>query len=93
MRLLKFITPFIWMFPVCLVLAFMTWAGKFIDISLRPQQAILFVALAFTMLIIDIFMKYLLGKEKILAVWLLELTAIIILLVIIIPKMDQVHYV
>ena len=86
MKILKSITPFIWLFPVCIYLAFKTSAGSYIDYGLAPQRSVLFVSIGFTMLIVDVFAKYLIGKEKIGYVWLIELIILGILAAMIYPK-------
>ena len=89
MKLLKYFTPFILLFPVCIYLAFKTWAGGFYP-YLSPGRAVLFVSIGFTMVIADLFAKYLIGKEKLLYVWILEAVLLGILAVMIIPKINEI---
>ena len=93
MKLLKFITPFIFTFPGWMVLAFMTWLGKFTGYNLAPQKAVLFVAMGFTMLILDLFLKYLIGKGKIGYVWVIEIALFITLAIMILPRLQADIYV
>jgi hypothetical protein len=86
MKILKFFTPFIWLFPVCLYLAFKTSGGSYIVYGLAPQRAILFVSIGFTMIIVDLFAKYLIGKDKPGYVWLVEVIILGILAAMIYPK-------
>ena len=93
MKILKLITPFLWAFPVCIVLAVKTWMGDFTEVSLTPNRSALFIAMGFTMVIIDLFLKYLLGKDKLLHVWIAEAVIITALCLMIIPKINSVYYV
>ena len=86
MKILKLITPFIWLFPICIYLAFKTSGGSYIAYGLVPQRSVLFVSIGFTMLIVDLFAKYLIGKEKLGYVWLIELVILGILALMIYPK-------
>ncbi len=92
MKVLKFFTPFIFVFPVWMVLAAMAWLGKFEDYNLAPAQGILFIALGFTMVIVDLFIKYFIGKNKVQYVWFIEVVMIIILCIMIIPRISHVIY-
>lgn len=92
MKILKLITPFIWLFPICIYLAFKTSAGTYIAYGLAPQRAMLFVSIAFTMLIVDLFAKYLIGKDKIIYVWIIELIILGILALMIYPKYYEVTH-
>ena len=93
MKILKLITPFLWAFPVCLVLAVKTWMGDFVEVRLMPNRSALFIAMGFTMVIIDLFLKYLIGRDKIHYVWVIESALIIALCLMIIPKIYSEHYV
>jgi hypothetical protein len=90
MAFLKYITPFIWLFPVCIYLAFKTWSGAFIPYNLVPGRAVLFVSIGFTMIIADLFTKYLVGKQKLGYVWLIEAILLGILAVMLVPKINEV---
>ena len=92
MKILKYITPFIWLFPFCIYLAFKTSGGSYIVYGLAPQRSVLFVSIGFTMLIVDMFAKYLIGKEKLGYVWLIELIILGILAFIIYPKYYEVTH-
>ena len=92
MKILKYITPFIWLFPVCIYLAFKTSGGSFTVYGLAPQRSVLFVSIGFTMLIVDVFAKYLIGKEKPGYVWLIELIILGILIAIVYPKYYEVTH-
>ncbi|MCY7292007.1 MAG: hypothetical protein LH615_07475 [Ferruginibacter sp.] len=92
MKILKFITPFFLAFPVCIVLAVKTWMGDFTAVSLTPNKSALFIAMGFTMVIIDLFLKYLIGKDKIHYAWVIETAIIIILCIMIIPRIYSEHY-
>ncbi|MEO7310107.1 MAG: hypothetical protein ABIX01_06905 [Chitinophagaceae bacterium] len=91
MKILKLLTPFIWAFPVCIVLAVKTWQGHFAEINLTPNRSSLFIAFAFTMVIIDLFLKYLVSKDKIHYVWIIESVIIAILCIMILPKLFAVQ--
>lgn len=86
MKFLKYITPFIWFFPVCLFLSIKTWLGDFYEYNLPPGRAVLFISIGFTMLIVDVFAKYLIGKSKVGVVWLIELILLGVLAAMIVPK-------
>lgn len=90
MNLLKYITPFILLFPVCIYLAFKTWSGAFVQYNLGPGRSVLFVSIGFTMIIADLFAKYLIGKQKLGYVWLLEVVLLGILAVMLIPKINEI---
>ncbi len=93
MKILKFITPFLLAFPVCMVLAVKTWKGDYVAVNLLPNKSALFIAMAFTMVIIDLFLKYLIGKDKIHYAWVVESVLVIALCIMIIPKIYAVRYV
>ncbi len=92
MKILKSITPFIWLFPFCIYLAFKTADGSYVTYGIAPQRSVLFVSIGFTMLVVDIFTKYLIGKEKIGYVWLVELIVLGILIAIIYPNYYKVTH-
>jgi hypothetical protein len=92
MKILKFITPFIWLFPLCIFLAFKTSGGSYAVYGLAPQRAVLFVSIGFTMIIVDLFAKYLIGKEKLGYVWLIELIILGILIAMIYPRYYEVTH-
>jgi len=91
MKIIKFITPFLLAFPVCMILAVKTWMGAFVEVNLLPNKAALFIAMGFTMVIIDLFLKYLVGKDKIHYAWVIETVLVITLCVMIIPKIYAVR--
>lgn len=93
MKLLKFITPFIFAFPGWMTLAALTWLGKFETYNLIPMRGILFIAIGFTMLIIDLFLKYFIGKNHVYYVWIIEIIVFIILAIMIIPRFKAEIYV
>jgi len=93
MKTIKFLTPFILAFPVCIFFAIKTWLGHFTGISLYPNRSPLFIAMAFTMIIIDLFLKYLVGKDKVYYVWIIEAVVLIALCIMIIPKIYAEQYV
>jgi len=80
------------MLPICIVLAFKTWLGHFSNFNLGPSRSVLFVAIGFTMVIIDFFMKYLVGKDKIQYVWLIETIMVGALCVMIVPKILEMSH-
>lgn len=90
---MKFFTPFLLVLPAWMILAAMAWLGKFEDYNILPQQGILFIAIGFTMVIIDLFMKYFIGKDKIHYVWVIETIILGILCLMIIPKLNHIIYV
>ncbi len=92
MKILKYITPFIWLFPFCIYLAFKTSGGSYIAYGLAPQRSVLFVSIGFTMLIVDLFAKYLIGKQKLGFVWLVELIILGILIAMIYPQYYEVTH-
>jgi hypothetical protein len=89
MNTLRYVTPFLLLFPVCIYLAFKTWSGGFVP-YLSPGRAVLFVSIGFTMLIADLFTKYLMGKQKWAWVWVLEAIVLGILALILVPKINEV---
>lgn len=93
MKLLKFLTPFILAFPGWMVLAALTWLGKFENYNLVPMRGTLFIAIGFTMIIVDLFLKYFIGKNRIYYVWIIEVIVFIILASMIIPKFKAEIYV
>lgn len=90
---MKFLTPFLLVFPAWMVLAAMAWLNKFENYNILPQQGILFIAIGFTMVIIDLFIKYFIGKSRVLYVWIIEMVIIIALCMMIIPQFSKVTYV
>lgn len=93
MKLLKFVTPFLLFFPLWMILAGMAWFGKFKEYNILPQQGILLIAIGFTMVIIDLFIKYFIGKNKVQYVWLIEIMVIVVLCIMIIPQLSHIIYV
>lgn len=86
MKILKFLTPFILLFPASIYLAIRTWLGDFSEHNLPPGRSPLFISIAFTMLIADLFLKYLVGKGRVGVVWIIELILVAILAIMIVPK-------
>jgi hypothetical protein len=75
-----------------MVFAGLAWFGKLESYNLVPSQGMLFIAIAFTMVIMDLFTKYLMGKNKVLYVWIIEIIILAILCMMIIPRLTHEFY-